>query len=202
MADATPPTKIAHNDHPILDLLRKRWSGRAFDERALPHATISSLLEAARWAPSSGNSQPWRFLVLTRTDDAARANAEACLDQGNAWAKHAPVLVLTASKETNAKGAPNEWGRHDLGLATENLLLQGIALGLVAHPMAGFDRAEARRRFEIPEDFAPIAMIAIGYPGDPDGLAEPHRTREREPRKRKPLGEIAFGGRWNEPYQP
>jgi nitroreductase len=202
MADAFPTVKLAANDHPILDVLRKRWSGRALDERPLPHATLSALLEAARWAPSSGNSQPWRFLVFDRSDTAARADAEACLNRGNAWAKRAPVLLVCVAREVTDKGTPNEWGRHDLGLANENLLLQASALGLIAHPMAGFDRTEAKKRFAIPDEFSPLVMIAIGYPGDPDQLEEPNRTREREPRKRKPLGEIAFIGRWDRPYEP
>ncbi len=202
MANATPPIKVADNLHPILDLLRKRWSGRAFDERPLPRATLSSLLEAARWAPSGGNSQPWRFLVVDRGDESARAAAEASLDKGNAWAKRAPVLLLTVAKETNQKGAVNAFSRHDLGLATENLLLQAIALGLVAHPMAGFDRAQIRERFAIPEDFSPVTMIALGYPGEPDALEEPYRSREGESRTRKPLGEIAFSGEWGRPYEP
>ena len=200
MADAPHP-KLAHNDHPILDLLRRRWSGRTFDGRPLPHATLSAVLEAARWAPSSGNSQPWRCLVFDGSDPAARESAEACLDEGNAWAKRAPVLLLGVVQRVNDKGRALGTADHDLGLATENLLLQAFTLGLTVHPMAGFSREEARRRFAIPERHEPLTMIALGYPGDPATLDDKQRPRETEPRTRRPLGEIAFAGAWGKPYR-
>jgi nitroreductase len=198
--EATPAIKLAHNDHPILDLLRRRWSGRAIDPRPLPRATTAALLEAARWAPSSGNGQPWAFLVFDGADAAARAGAEACLETSNAWAKRAPLLILNVAREIRPNGKPAPTAGHDLGLATENLLLQGTALGLIVHPMAGFDHHEARRRFAIPVGATPVAMIAIGYPGDPTLLDEKNRAREQEPRTRKPLSEIAFAGRWDRPW--
>lgn len=200
MPTATPDHKLASNDHPILDILRRRWSGRAIDDRELSRATIAAIFEAARWAPSGGNSQPWRFLAFTR-GDVTRADAEACLEAGNAWAKHAPLLVIACTKDTNHKGAPNPWSRHDLGLATENLLLQAVALGLVAHVMAGFSTDEARRRFAIPTDHSAVTMLAIGYPGDPATLDEKNQGREKEPRSRKPLGEIVYQGAWDRPFQ-
>jgi len=121
--ETTPAVKLAANDHPILDILRRRWSGRAVDARPLPRATLASLLEAARWAPSAGNGQPWAFLVFDGDDVSARADAEAILDVGNAWAKKAPVLVLSVARELRPEGKPAPTARHDLGLATENLLI-------------------------------------------------------------------------------
>ena len=200
MDDATPAIKLATNDHPIEDLLRRRWSGRAVDTRPLPPGALASMLEAARWAPSSANGQPWAFLVFDGADPAARADAEACLAPANAWAKRAPVLLLSVARELRPDGKPSTTAQHDTGLATENLLLQGIALGLIAHPMGGFDRAEARRRFALPDGMTPIAMIAVGLPGDPAVLDEKNRQREAEPRTRRPLREIAFAGRWDRPW--
>ena len=194
--------KLAHNNHPIMDLMRRRWSGRAFDSRPLPHSTLAAILEAARWAPSSGNSQPWRFIVLDGRDAAARADGEALLADGNAWAKRAPVLLIGVAREVNDKGAPTVHGGHDLGLATQNLMLQAFALGLTVHAMGGFSREEARRRFSIPTGFAPLTMLAIGYPGDPEMLDEKHRAQETTERTRKPLGEIAFDGAWEKPFRP
>lgn len=194
--DATPTAKLASNDHPILDILRRRWSGRAVDPRPLPRATLASLLEAARWAPSAGNGQPWAFLVFDGADAAARADAEACLNEGNAWAKRAPVLLLSVARELRPDGKAAPTARHDLGLATENLLIQAIALGLLAHPMGGFDHAEATRRFALPDSAVPMAMIAVGYPGDPFTLEEKHRASYAEPRTRKAMTDIAFAGRW------
>ncbi len=192
----TPAVKLADNRFPILDLLRRRWSSRALDLRPLPRATLASVLEAARWAPSSGNGQPWTFLVFDGADAAARADAEACLESGNAWAKRAPVLLVAVAQDVRDNGKPSSTARFDLGLAVENLLLQSIALGLVAHPMAGFDHDAVRRAFAVPDGHAPIAMIALGYPGDPPALDDRNRERELEPRTRKPLEEIAFAGRW------
>jgi len=202
MADALPSTKLASNDHPILDVLRRRWSPRAMDTRPLPRATLHALLEAARWAPSGGNGQPWRFLVLDGSDAAARADAEVCLEPGNAWAKRAPVLLVSATQEIRENGKPNPWARHDLGMATENLLLQASALGLAAHAMAGFNADEARRRFGIPEGYAAVTMIAIGYPGDLATLDDKNRDRELAPRTRRPLAEIVYTGRWGTGFTP
>ncbi len=201
MTDATPAHKVAANDHPILDILRRRWSGRALDERELPRATIASIFEAMRWAPSAGNSQPWRFMAFVR-EDPARADAEACLVASNGWAKRAPLLVIGTTKETNDKGEPSKWARHDLGLATENLLVQAVALGLVAHPMAGFSAEEVRKRFSVPDEFMPMTMIAIGYPGEVSTLDEKNQAREKEVRTRKPMGETVFAGGWNKPFVP
>src|SRR5204863_3390432 len=132
-------------DHPVQHLVARRWSPRAIDPaQPVSRQDLLTILEAARWAPSGGNSQPWTFLVFDRSDAAARAQAESVLAPGNAWAHAAPVLLLTIANERRANDGPNPWGAHDLGLATENLLLQATALGLVAHPMGGFDAARAQ----------------------------------------------------------
>ncbi len=189
-------------ERPILEILGRRWSSRAIDpDRPVARETVATLLEAARVAPSSFNEQPWRFLVFDGADLEALEQARSCLVDGNAWAKKAPLLLLSVASERWAKdGTPNRHAQHDVGLASENLALQAIVEGLVVHFMAGFDAPRARELFGIPEGFTPMAMIAVGYPGKVEEL--PPRLQERElgPRHRKPIGEIAFASRWNRPY--
>jgi len=198
------PAKLAHTDHPINELMRRRWSPRAFDEaRPVEREKVLALLEAARWSPSCFNDQPRHFLVFDGSDADALQRARACLTSGNAWALKAPMLMLSVARETfERNGKPNRWAQHDTGLATENLLLEAVELGLAAHPMAGYDDERARKEFEIPEGFTPIAMIAIGYPyrGGLNGLDEKLRGKELAARERKPIGEIAFDGNWNVAY--
>lgn len=190
--------KLADNQHPIHELIQRRWSPRAFADRAVDNETLCSLLEAARWAPSSYNEQPWSFIVATNQQPDEFQRLLSCLVEFNAaWAQHAPVLMLSVAAtqfERNAK--PNRHAFHDVGLAVENLVLQATALGLVAHQMAGFDVEKARAVYEIPESHEPVAAIALGYPGDADALPESLRDREKEPRARKPLEAFVFSGRW------
>jgi nitroreductase len=203
-AQSTYPEKPAHTDYPINELMRRRWSPRAFEhERPVEREKIMTMLEAARWAPSCFNDQPSFFLMFDGSDAQALERARACLTAGNAWALKAPVLMLSVARETfEQNGKPNRWAQHDTGLATENLLLEAVELGLAAHPMAGYDADRARSEFRIPGGFTPIAMIAIGYPyrGKLDQLDEKLRTKELGSRSRKSIGEIAFAGMWNVPY--
>jgi nitroreductase len=188
---------------PINALLARRWSPRALDpDRPVEPERVRGILEAARWAPSSSNEQPWRFLVFDLRDSEALEAARSCLVEGNAWARRAPLLLLSVACETFVRnGKPNPYGRHDLGLATENLLLQATDFGLAIHPMAGFDALRARELFRIPEGFTPTAMIAVGYPGKLEELSEELQKRETADRTRRSLEEWAFGGRWNEPFR-
>ena len=191
--------KPAPAAHPIHELIARRWNSRAIDaDRPVTPEMLASLLEAARWAPSSGNEQPWRFVVFDDRDPAAREQARDCLTSGNAWARRAPVLVLSAAESRRARdGSHNRHAQHDVGLATENLALQAVAHDLVAHPMAGFDKDRARAAFGVPESVEPMAMIAIGYPGDEEALSESQRAREHAPRERRPITQSAFLGRWD-----
>ncbi len=194
--------KPAPAETPIHGLLARRWSPRALDpSRPLEAEKVLSLLEAARWAPSSGNEQPWRFLVFDSRDPESLEAARSCLAEGNAWAKKAPVLLLSVASELISRnGKPNLLARHDVGLATENLLLQATEMGLAIHPMAGFDAGRARELFRIPEGCAPLAMIAVAYPGDPADLSEETRKRETAPRTRRPVAAWAFRGAWDVPW--
>jgi nitroreductase len=190
--------KPAANDHPIHDLLRRRWSPVAFDPRPVEREKLLSLLEAARWAASSYNEQPWRFIVATIDRPQEHARMLACLVEGNqAWARGAPVLILTVVKRAFDRGGkPNRVAEHDVGLAAGNLTTQATALGLAVHPMAGVELEKARAAYAIPPGFDPYTAIAVGYPGDASRLPEALRARDAAPRSRLPLRQIVFEGRW------
>jgi nitroreductase len=190
--------KPAETAHPIHDLIRRRWSPLAFSERMVEPEKLQSLFEAARWAPSSYNEQPWHFIVCTKQNPADHDRLLSCLAEGNVpWARHAPVLMLSVAKLTFTRnGQPNRHAWHDVGMAVENLIIQAAALGLYVHQMAGFDMAKARQAFAIPEGYEPVAAIAMGYPGDPQNLPPPLRERELSPRQRKPLRDFVFDARW------
>jgi nitroreductase len=193
--DKSADTKL--NLHPFV---RDRWSPRAFSEQSVALADLELLLEAARWAPSCANEQPWRFIVARKEDAAAFAKIFSVLDEGNqVWTKHAPVLMLAVAKKTFGEtSTPNRWGTQDVGLALGSLITQASASGIFVHPMAGFDPDKARTVFHIPDDFEPMTAVAIGYLGDPNSLPEKLRQRELARRTRKPLSEIAFGAEWGQ----
>ena len=191
--------KPAPADHPIFDLLARRWSTRAFSDRPVAREVLASLFEAARWAPSSGNGQPWSFLVATKEDAAEFDRLASVLVPGNAWARKVPVLALSIAALDRAPGKPNRHAYHDVGLATENLVIQAVSMGLAVHMMAGFNADMAREVFEIPARHDPVAMIAIGYPGDPGSLPEDLRQKDLAPRQRKPVREFVFSGKFGQP---
>ena len=190
--------KPASTAFPINDLIRHRWSPRAFAKRPVDAGVLASLFEAARWAPSSGNEQPWAYLVATSDDAENFAKTLSVLVEFNAgWAKDAPILALAISElKFHANGSPNRNAFYDTGAATALLSVEATARGLGVHQMAGFDPVKARQIFEIPADWEPIAAIAIGYPGDPQSLSEKLRDREVATRTRKPLTEFVMSGRW------
>ncbi len=192
--------KPAPADHPLHDVLRRRWSPRAFDPRPVEPEKLLSLLEAARWAPSSSNEQPWHFIIATRDDRETFASITGCLRRGNQrWAPRAPVLLLAVARLFfEDDNDPNRHAWHDLGLAVGNLLAQATAMGLMVHQMAGFYRDRAREVFAIPEGYEPVTVIAVGYPGDPSTLPADLQQRERQPRERKPLTAFVYAGRWGQ----
>lgn len=192
--------KPAPTQFPIHELLSRRWSPRAFDERPVEPEKLACLFEAARWAPSSNNAQPWRFIVGTKDTSAYRRLFE-CLREGNQrWAQRAPVLILSVAKLTFDDGSPNRHAYHDVGLAAENLVLQATAMGLASHQMAGYHPDKAKVEFGIPAEYESVAMIAIGYPGDLAVLNERLREREMRPRERSPVTDLVFAGAWGHPF--
>ncbi len=197
--------KPAITSVPINETIAKRWSGRAYDAtKPVSHEQIVTLLEAARWAPSCFGDQPWRFLVWNKNTDAdAWQQAFECLAASNqTWVKHAPILMLSCADTLFGHNQSlNRWAQYDTGAAAENLCLQAAHLGLMAHQMGGFNADLAREKFAIPEQYTPMAMIAVGYAGDPNQLPEELKQRELAERKRKALGELFFDGVWDKPVK-
>jgi nitroreductase len=191
--------KPADTQYPIHDLLRRRWSPRAFEDRPIEREKLRSLFEAARWAPSSNNGQPWRFLVATKDRATDYDRLFDCLVEGNQqWAHRAPAILLSVAALQFQDGSPNRHALHDTGMAAENLVIQATALGLIVHQMAGFRIDQARANCQIPEGYEPVAMMAVGYPGDPAQLSDRLRERETQPRVRKPLTELVYTATWEQ----
>lgn len=193
--------KPAETQFPIHEFLARRWSPSIFADRAVEPEKLCSLLEAARWAPSSFNEQPWSFLIATQDDRAEYDRLLHCLVEFNqGWAQSAPVLMISvASLQFSHNGKDNRHAQHDVGLATENLVTQATALGLFMHGMAGFDVEKTRVTYAIPETYLPMAAWALGYPGELGALDPELRKREMESRERKPLCEFVFTGGWQNP---
>jgi nitroreductase len=199
--------KIARADHEILDLIRERWSPRAFDpDRRVERADLLRLFEAARWAPSSRNEQPWRFIVAERdrSPEAFAALSATLTGRNPAWAAAAPVLVLVAVRTNHeVDQVENRTAFYDAGQAVAFLTVQATAMGLALRQMEGFDLARARAAARVPAPFEPSVMIALGYRGPSDALAhDSHRAAEEQPRRRRPLGDIVFDRAWGEPFTP
>ncbi len=182
--------------HPFIE---KRRSPRAFDpDRPVSEDILFSLLEAARWAPSANNIQPWRF-IIGQNGDGTHQRIASTLSEGNRiWAEDAPILILAVTQEVGKRGKQN-YAWHDLGLATTQMILQALAMELYAHIMAGFSKDDARSAFSIPTEYAPLTVIALGYLGDAEKLPDKLQAREKAPRLRKPFEEIAFQNTWGEP---
>jgi len=191
--------KPSPSDIPLNEIIRDRWSPRAFSPTSVSADILKSLFEAARWAPSSNNEQPWAYIVATKEDAPNFAKMVSILVEFNQnWAKHAPVLALSvAHKNWQKDGKPNRHALHDVGSATAQLTFEANSRGIFVHQMAGFDIEKARQTFAIPDDWEPVAAIAMGYPGDPASLPGPLRDRELGPRNRKPLHDFVMTGAWN-----
>lgn len=188
----------AATDHPVHDLIAKRWSPYSFVGRAVPQDALQSLFEAARWAASSYNEQPWSYLVATQDDSDGFAKLASCLVEGNqVWAKIAPVLAIgCASLTFSRNGNPNAAALHDLGQASAYLALEATGRGLAVHQMIGILPDRVRELFQVPEGVQPLTALAIGYAGDASLLPEKMRDRDAGRRPRKPLAEFVFSGQW------
>jgi nitroreductase len=188
MTARTTRVKTASTTAPVHPLLTQRWSPRGFDEtHVLDDDALTSLLEAARWAPSANNSQPWRFLV-TRRGDAAFDHIADLLAPGNrSWAPAASALVLVVAENVDEAGRPRPWALYDTGQAVSALTVQAGSDGLSVHQLGGFDHDAARRTFELEDTLTPVVVVAVGRHDPAADLPEPLATRERAPRTREPL---------------
>jgi nitroreductase len=196
-----PFRKPAPADHPIADLLRQRWSPRAFSPDCLTEGELHVLFEALRWAPSAFNEQPWSFLVATREQPQAFEALLGCLTPGNqAWARNAAGLIITAlRRDLAAKPHPNRTAQYDLGQAVAHFTFQATTLGFAVHQMAGLDLEKARAVAGIPDGHDPVTAVAFGRPGDSAALPEDVRKKDAAPRTRKPLRDFVFGASWGQP---
>lgn len=189
--------KLAQTDYPIIDVLQRRWSPRAFSTKPVEKEKLLACLEAARWAASSNNEQPWSYLVATAQEPEEFAKLVSCLVPGNQiWAKQAPVLMISVMKTVFSKnGTPNRVAMHDVGAASAQLTAQAMSLGLFVHQMGGIELSKIKVVYGLPDNHEPVAGLAVGYPGDPALLPdEKLREREMTSRVRKPLDQFVFSG--------
>jgi nitroreductase len=194
--------KPAETKHHVHELIRRRWSPVAFERRPVEKEKLCSLFEAARWAPSCFNEQPWAYLVTTIEDEKEHARLLSCLVPANqSWAKAAPVLMISVAKlHFDKNGKENRHALHDVGLASENLVIQAMSLGLLVHQMAGFDLDKARELYKIPATHVPVAAIALGYPSDGEGVPQELQEREKALRSRKAIESFVFTGQWTRTF--
>jgi nitroreductase len=192
--------KVVETQYPIEPTLQNRWSPLAFSDRFVEPEKLRSVLEAARWAASSYNEQPWSFIIATRDNSTEFDRLLSCLAEGNQeWAKSAPVLMISVAKLSfERNGTENRHAFHDVGAAEANLATQATALGLYVHQMAGFDVQRAKELYTIPEGYEPVDAVALGYLGDPHSLSDRLQERLSAPRSRKPLKEFVFTGSWQQ----
>lgn len=178
----------------VLPVFHHRWSARSFDKRDVSTEDLKKLFEAARWAASSSNEQPWRFLVGRRGSETHGKIFESLMGFNRVWAGRAPVLMLGAAATKFAKnGAANGYALYDLGAAASYLTLQAASMGMTSHQMAGFDHDAARKLLEVPGDYLLGSVIALGYQGEPAELADEQLIeRETTTRTRKPLDEFVY----------
>ncbi|MHC1776814.1 MAG: nitroreductase family protein [Lentimicrobium sp.] len=186
--------KTAQTDFPILNLLRDRWSPRAFKNQMVEKEKLQRLFEAARWAPSASNLQPWRFILGIKGDDTYNKIAGTLVEFNQLWALNAPILILAISKNTNLRGEPNVSALYDLGQSVAHLTIQASADDLHVHQMGGFSSSQAADLFEIPVDFSVVTVIAIGYIGDPEILHDNLKKMEITARERRQSIDSVFTG--------
>jgi len=192
--------KPAITSVPINECLAGRWSGRAYDpDKPVNREHLIACLEAARWAPSNYGDEPWRYMVWVKAENEELwRKAFDCLSHSNQeWVNNSPVLMASfAHKYFTHNQRPNRWGEHDVGAASVSMAIQAASMGLMVHQMGGFDADKLKEAFSVPDEFTPMAMITLGWPGDPDVLNEKNKDREFAPRVREPIQDHFFEGVW------
>lgn len=183
-------TKKTPSEHPIIDPIAKRWSPRSFSEKKISDESLNSIFEAARWAASSGNEQPWEYYYGVRGTEGFDKLWHCLTGNNLPWTKKANILVAAVARTVRANQKPNGTALHDLGMANANMFIQAISMDIYTHPMAGFDKEKLKETLGLGEHHEPLCMIAMGYLDEADKLEEPFMTRELEPRKRKGISEF------------
>lgn len=189
--------KPTPNNYPILKAFKQRWSPRAYSDKPVEKEKIQSIFEAARWAPSARNEQPWRFIVGIKGDESWDKIFETLVEWNQQWTQQAPVLILNIGKKFyDFKHLENDTYQYDTGQAVAMLVTEVVNQGLIGHQMSGFSAEKASELFEISDDYQPISVTAVGYSGDPKLLPEDMYTSEMEERKRRPIDETVFAGKF------
>jgi len=185
--------KEADTQNDIHPLIRKRWSARAFSDQVIDDATMQQLFEAASWAPSSMNDQPWKYMYAHKSDPTFQDFFECLLAGNKLWNDNASVLILSlAQKQFSNNANDNRHAWHDVGAANTLLLLQAADLNIFGHQLGGFDREKTIETFNLPENLEPVCFISLGYLGDVERLKEPFKTREFVKRTRKNISEFVI----------
>jgi nitroreductase len=185
--------KTAETKSPILDIIAKRWSPRAFSNQDITDETLNTILEAASWSFSANNEQPWRYIVAKRGTETFQKISELFTPGNKTWAPNAAALMISVIKTTFARdNSINKAAMHDVGAANAHLAIEARAHNVFTHFIGGFDKNKAKEVFNLPEGFEPIACIALGYLGSPEQLNETLKPREEQPRERKPLSEFVL----------
>jgi nitroreductase len=183
--------KIANTQFPVNELIKNRWSARSFANTEISDDTINTLLEAASWAPSANNEQPWKFHVAKKTDSSFDKVWESLMQGNKPWCKNAAAFITIFARDTfSANEKPNAWASHDVGIATGYLLLQATSMQIYCHPMAGYDKQILQDNLQYEQGLIPQCIIALGYLDDAEKLEEPYKTRELTPRARKTVDEL------------
>jgi nitroreductase len=186
--------KKAITSTPVLEVIKHRWSARSFSDKALTTETMNTLFEAASWAASANNEQPWQYTYALKGTPGFDRLLHCLAPPNQIWAKGAGVLIAAIARKTyQVNGKENGWAVHDLGMANAHLFLQATSMGLYGHPMAGFDKVKLSETLELSDDQAPVCIIALGYLGNADQLEEPFKSRELTARTRKPVSEFVTG---------
>lgn len=201
-AQETHEKKKAPHVDGVLPIFHERWSPRSFSNRAVSRETLSKVFEAARWAASSFNEQPWRFIVGERGTETYKHIFDSLGEFNQKWTVLAPILILgVARTKFSHNETPNRFAVYDLGAAASYMTLEAASLGVATHQMAGFDENKARQLLGIPPEFAIGSVIAMGYQDDPEKLADPKMIQtEISPRTRKPHHEFVLEA-WDTPLK-
>jgi nitroreductase len=185
----------------VQEFILKRKSIVCFDQKPVPNEILNELFEAARWAPSANNQQPWRYIVGVKGTKCYNFIFESLKDGNKIWAVNAPVLIVCVAEVISEyTNKPNPYAWHDTALSFSNLVFQAISKDLYVHPMAGFFSEKIIEYFKIPAAYEPVIAAAIGYKGTCNGLPENIKERENKIRVRKVLNETVFEGKWKTPY--
>jgi len=184
--------KLAKTNHPVIDLIKDRWSARSFSSKDISHKDLETILEAGSWAFSANNAQPWNFIYAFRKDASFEKLANCLMPGNQPWAKNAAALIAVIANKKLDNGVENKAAKHDVGAANATLMLQALSMEIYGHVMGGFDTVKAIEVLNIDTEIQePIVFIALGYLDAPEKLEEPFKTRELTARTRKSLSEIS-----------